>query len=79
MTLVTNEQEKEEMKVNMKVLQDTIVETMKQVEERTEDFVTVNTKLMEERMKLHEMQEMIDRLKLQLQRSGPPPVNRSTK
>ena len=73
MQLVTNEQEKEELRGNLRAMQETVLESMKQVEEKGADFMLVNQKLMEERMKMSEMQEEIDRFK----RGGPPPVNRS--
>ncbi len=79
MQLVSNEQEKEELRANVRVLQETIVETMKQVEAKSNDFLIVNQKLMEERMRISDLNELIDKLKAQVARGGPPPVNRGNK
>ncbi len=80
MTLVTDEQDKEELRANVRLLQETVMETMKQVEAKSNDFVIVNQKLMEERMKISDLNETIDRLKAQLARGGgPPPINRQNK
>lgn len=83
MQLASNESEKEELRGNVRVLQATVEELMRQVESKSTDFVVrrapagvfprptdrvqvVNNKLMEERMKMSDQMEEIQRLRAQL-------------
>ncbi len=85
MQLVSNENEKEELRGNVRVLQATVEELMRQVETKSNDFVVrcvfcatcplaeclhenkvVNQKLMEERMKMVDQNEELQRLRAQL-------------
>ncbi len=51
------------MRGTIKVLQQTVEEMMRQLEAKGQDFLVVNEKLMQERMKMSDMGEEIQRLK----------------